>query len=543
MREKILLCLILLLALFLRVWQLDKNPPGLYWDEASIGYNAYSLVETGKDEYGQRWPLSFESFGEFKLSGYIYTTAIFVKLLGLNEWSVRLPSTIFGTLTVLIVFFLVKELFPKINTNYYLLTIFLLAISPWHLQFSRAGFEANGALFFIVAGIYFLVKALKNPKFYWLSAVFLVGSLYFYYSGRIFLPLFLLAFFIFFHPKLLQAKKEVILSLILALLLFLPLGNKLFSSQALTRISQVSIFSSEEVKDVPFKFLQSEGFTFKNRLLHNRYNEYLLVFTQNYFRHFSPGFLFFEGDPQGRHSTRGLGMLYLWELPFLLLGSAFILKKENALAAKIVLPWILLAPVAASLALPSPHALRSLIILPTFQILTTLGIYQSFLFLKDKKILNRGFLLLLSIVIIFFFLSYQDNYWRHSKKLTAQSWADGHRELFSYIAKNQDNYDKIIVTGKYWRPYIFALFYLKYPPQDYQKAASHSNFDKFYFGHAGYDTSDRYYNYQESSLAKLRTEKNILLVLSPEETQANDRVIKTIESISGNTVFNLIENL
>ncbi|MBU1127337.1 hypothetical protein KKF11_03250, partial [Patescibacteria group bacterium] len=65
-KEKILLVLILLLAAALRLWGLNHYPVGLNADEAAIGYNAYSLIETGLDEHGNAWPIHFKSFGDYK---------------------------------------------------------------------------------------------------------------------------------------------------------------------------------------------------------------------------------------------------------------------------------------------------------------------------------------------------------------------------------------------------------------------------------------------------------------------------------------------
>src|SRR3989304_3731682 len=109
-KTRLLLFLILLLASFLRFWRLDSFP-ALNADEAAIGYNAYSLIETGKDEHGNAWPIHFQSFNDYKPGLYFYLVLPFVKVLGLNEWAVRLPGATLGVLTVLTLYFLVKELF------------------------------------------------------------------------------------------------------------------------------------------------------------------------------------------------------------------------------------------------------------------------------------------------------------------------------------------------------------------------------------------------------------------------------------------------
>src|SRR3989344_5777104 len=103
--KKLLIVLIVLLAAILRFYQIDSNPPSLYWDEASLGYNAYSILKTARDEHGTFLPLTnFAAFGDYKPPGYIYVTVPAVWIFGLTEFAIRFPSAFFGTLTVLITY-------------------------------------------------------------------------------------------------------------------------------------------------------------------------------------------------------------------------------------------------------------------------------------------------------------------------------------------------------------------------------------------------------------------------------------------------------
>src|SRR3989344_6108180 len=101
MKKILLYSLIIALASFLRFWNLSNQPPGLTWDEAAIGYNAYSVLKTGKDEFGVRFPLIFKSFGDYKPGLYVYLTVPPVAVFGLSEFAVRFPSALFGTVAVL----------------------------------------------------------------------------------------------------------------------------------------------------------------------------------------------------------------------------------------------------------------------------------------------------------------------------------------------------------------------------------------------------------------------------------------------------------
>src|SRR3972149_1225960 len=172
LRNKLLLIGIILLAFILRFWKLDQYP-ALNADEAAIGYNAYSLQETGKDEHGNNWPIHFQSFNDYKPGFYFYLVLPFVKILGLNEWAVRIPGATLGVLTVLTLYFLVKELFAdrqkfsifSFQFSTAEIAALFLAISSWHIHFSRGGWEVNAATFFITFGILMFIRGLRNPKF------------------------------------------------------------------------------------------------------------------------------------------------------------------------------------------------------------------------------------------------------------------------------------------------------------------------------------------------------------------------------------------
>src|SRR3989344_9236296 len=166
--KKTLLVIVILLAAFLRLYKLGSYP-ALNADEAAIGYNAYSLLQTCKDEHGNAWPIHFQSFNDYKPGLYFYLVMPFVKILGLNEWSVRLPNAIVGIATVYLIYIFVVELFKKESTGngeqfneplLALISAFMLAVSPWHLHFSRGGWEANVATFLMLLGTYLLVRAL-----------------------------------------------------------------------------------------------------------------------------------------------------------------------------------------------------------------------------------------------------------------------------------------------------------------------------------------------------------------------------------------------
>ena len=231
-KSTILLILIIVLGTLLRIVAVDKYPAGLNADEAAIGYNAWSLILTGQDEHKATWPIVFRSFDDYKLPVYFYLVLPFVKVLGLNVWAVRLPSAILGSLSIWLLYLLVKELFrERENDRLALLAAFLLAISPWHLQFSRGGWEVNVATFFFLLSSLSFIRSFKNVKYLFLFALSTVLALYTYPSARVVLPLLMIGTAIIFWNDFIklfnkQNLKTTLIALLLAIVLILPVAQQ-----------------------------------------------------------------------------------------------------------------------------------------------------------------------------------------------------------------------------------------------------------------------------------------------------------------------------
>lgn len=522
----IVLLVLILIAGVLRFYKLGQVPVSLYWDEVSIGYNAYSILKTGKDEYGETLPLRFKTFGEYKLPLYVYLTVPAIKVFGLNEFAVRFPSAFFGTLTVLLTYFLVKELFRKTAIRYPLAAIsaFLLAISPWHLQLSRAGFESNLALFFFCLGLFLLLK--KS----FLSAIPLTLTLYSYYSFWITVPLTLLFFFVTL------AKRKILLLSMLILIFSLPLVPSVFYQEHQARFEQVSIFDEPRVLEISLARKARSDNRLTSRIFYHRFFIFLQEALKNYSLHFSPDFLFFKGDGSSRHSPYKSGLLFPITIPFVALGLYKLLKYQEKLSF-----WLLLiAPVSAAFSLPSPHALRTELMVIPWQIVTAFGLVGFCKFVKKGRGRGLRFVICLSLfgLFAFSFLFYLDNYYTHSFLNQAFDWGDGYKEMLFFVKENQEKFDKIYVTGSRWQPYIYTLFYLGYEPIKYQQEGSdHGHFGKYFFGETGWDQKGKSFYKTKVSLAEFLDSGNNLIVVSSDDEYVDLPIFKTIYSVNGSEVF------
>ena len=425
---KIKVWLILLLAIILRFYQLGKIPSGLINDEAAFGYNAYSLLKTGRDEFGQLWPIIFHSFGEGKLPAYIYLTMPSVAIFGLNEFAVRLPSAIFGALTVLVV------------SRWSLLAGLVLATMPWHIHFSRAAFEANVALFFITLGTWLWQNKKRSG-----SVLSLALSILTYSAASVFVPLWTIYFFW-------RDRKKIIL------LLFIPWILLLVKQSQFNRFSGISIFNSQSGVEqrLEQKFSETRNQPlWLTRALHNKPVEYGLDFFRRYSSHFSPDFLFFSGDPiRPRYRVPDTGQLLWVTLPFLIMGLYLAAKKRQWW----LLIWLLLAPVPAALTFETPSAIRSYLMIVPLAIIIGVGLA------KVKK-----FWPIILLVFSYNLIHYLDAYFIHAPVHQPYEWQGGYRQLVARVNELMPNYDKAMITDSRGTAYIYFLFYNQYDPFKWQQ--------------------------------------------------------------------------
>lgn len=481
--KKILILFVLLLAFFLRFFKLGENPASLYWDEASLGYNAYTIATSLRDEHGEFLPLArFIAFGDYKPPGYIYAAAPSVLLFGLNEFAVRFPSMLAGFFMVILSYYLTKELFGKEKIA--LLVAFILAVSPWALQFSRAAFEANLAAFLNLAGIYFFIVSQRKRWAILLSLVFFVLSFYTFNANRIIAPLLFVGLAIIYRRQLADNKKWLIFSALLAVFLLVPSISYFQSRESKLRFQEVSIFNNLEPVEVSNKRIATDANSWFAKIIHNRRLLFAGDFLKHYLDNFTGRFLFAHGDVNPRLAVQSMGELYVWDLLFLLAGIYFLVKRKEK-AAKILFLWILVAPIPAGAARETPHALRILSILPTFQIIIAYGLYQAMLFIKRKFLTvsstiggalsghPRGVLtayclvLLLSALLSFNIYYYLHDYYIHYPRDWSGEWQYGYKQMVNYVSLHEDKYDEIYVTNSLGRPYIYFAFYQKLALTDF----------------------------------------------------------------------------
>lgn len=511
---------IIVLAAVLRLWQLGNIPPSPDWDEVALGYDAYSFIHTGRDEFGKFLPVVLRSFDDYKPALYAYLTVPSVLAFGLTVFAVRFPSAIFGILSVLAVFYLVRELFEnyKYKDQLSLISSFCLAISPWSIQFSRVGFESNvGTALNIFMALFFL-KGIKKPWLLSISAIFAGLAIYAYQSEKVFTPLLALALVLIYRKKLFPLSKKFIFSAFaIGIIVILPMVLYTFTdSSSFLRLKGTSIFSYQtqilksQVQDIQRDQINNDKL---GTILDNRRITYAKTIIQGYIVHFDPNWLFITGDIE-RHHAPNMGLLYLYELPFLLLGLYFLFFGDFDKKSKVLIcTWLLLAPLPASITAEVPHAVRTLNFLPTFQIIVGLGIFSFFLYISKFKRLKYLCFLIFAGIFIFNFSYYLDQYFVQLNFYDSSDWQYGYKQAVDEVKLLQGEYNQVVVsdTQPMDKSYMFFLFYLQYSPSEYQKIEENSSGD-YVVNHSFSKYVFRPIDWQKDS--KL---KNTLFVGPPDE--------------------------
>lgn len=272
---------------------------------------------------------NFAAFGDYKPPGYIYAAVPAIAVFGLTEFAIRFPSAIFGTLTVLLSFYLARKLFN--NARLALLTAFFLSISPWHIQFSRGAFESNLGLFFSLLGIFLFIKfATDKPHYLFLSALSFLAAMYTFTGQRLFVPFILLVLVIQFRKEIINNLKIVIVTAIVATILFWPLF--VFATQTIEgqlRFNEVTIFKDLEPIEESNRYRQRNNFAWWSNIIHNRRIFYARQYLIHYFDAFDPIFLFIRGDVNPRLSIQEIGQLYYFDLILVLAGIYFLFARNH----------------------------------------------------------------------------------------------------------------------------------------------------------------------------------------------------------------------
>jgi len=526
-KRKLLLAGILLVGSFLlRGFFLNSFPPGLYTDEAAVGYSAYSVMMTGEDEFGNSLPLAFKSFNDYKAPVYIYSVIPFLVIYGVNEVGIRMSSALFSSLSVVALFLLGFEVFRKRKDREKLsfIVAVIFSLVPSHLTFSRIGFEGNLSLFFVIVGVYLFYLAKRKIKLLTLSLVSFSLSIYSYHSARLFTPLFVLVLFYLYRDWLINNWKKVARSILIAFLFSIPLLVVTFINfdELVRRPANISIFNDGGVdgKIWESQVVNSGLPVFFVRGFYNKPHLYLMSFLRNYFSHFSGEYLFVNGDMGEHFRVPYVGMFYIAMLPFLIIGIIELLKGREKYKW-VLLAWLLLSPVAAGLTFMVPSGHRNLNMIVPVCVICGLGVVK---FVNSKKRVFFVSLLFLANVLYFGY-----HYVYSVPMMMARDWNWGYKEAVSYIKDVEEDYKKVVLSDISGESYMQFLFYYKYDPRMFRsQVVDFDQVDKFGIGHI-YKIGK--YEFRQIDWENEEMKKGVLWVFAGDNKPEDDERINYLKEI------------
>ncbi len=451
------------IGFIIRLVGIADFPNGLNVDEASSGYEAYCILNYGIDRNGNFMPVFLEAWGSGQNAFYTYLLIPFIKILGLNLLSVRLPMAIIGCISLIVFYKILKEISNKKIT---IIGLIFFVICPWHIMKSRWGLESNIFPDLILYAIYFIIKYLKNKKTrnIYFSAILLGLSSYAYGTSYFFLPIFVLLLDIF-----LLIKKEIKIKHVIGMLATIAI-----ISLPIILFVIINTFNLE-----PINFI----FTIPV-LKENRYESITSLFNGNIIQNSLENFknsiniLINQNDELSWNAISPYGIIYIISIPFTLIG-IFVNFKEKENGKWIWNLWFISAFLLLFIIEPNINRIN-IIHIPLIYF-TIIGIVKAI----EKIKLLQSFLL---IAYISLFVSFQITYYTNDWS-EYYTFVNGVENVIEYI--DTLDVDKIYFEYAFKEPYIYVCFYNQISPYELKDTIKYKDeegifdnvesFGKYYF--------------------------------------------------------------
>jgi len=480
---------VLVIGLLLRIYNFRSNPATLYIDEMAMLVDAKSVVSTGKDIHGNSWlqPI-FISYGDYKQPVYIWFLSAAVALFGNEQWVVRIPSLLAGLLTMCIAPLIGLEFWRWRNykknlnipiKNWYLTQRWLglaiavvVAVSPWSVTFSRAGFEGHLAQLLFSLSIYALQLSFRQGWWRWMSIILMTASAYTYYSVRFVAPIVVILISIIqiwqlgqisparklIKHRIIDLVGVIIIPLIgFYLLLYPQISSPHASAADKFRLGTDSVLNErDEYVLTQNIYRELAGNTFIDRLMFHRSWILIRELAINYADFLSFNFLFLNGDDNLRHGTGAHGLFLLPFLPIFIWGSYDLVTKNRTMGL-IVFLWWMVALLPAAVPNTTPHALRSLNALVPLSIIIGVGLYKCVSYIVrhfdqfGTKLIGIGWTVWVIFAVAEFSYYYQIPYQRISKN----AWANHEQTLIEMAQALNISHSGVYFWGLNSRLYLW----------------------------------------------------------------------------------------
>lgn len=469
-RRKQFFLLILIAAALLRLPGLDQAPPPLHWDEASRCYDAWSILSTGADRHGQRWPLFLRSFGDGDWTAALttYLTVPWIACLGPGAWAVRLPDALLGILSVAALYVLLRRM---VSPGAALFGAAMLALDPWHIALCRTGQEAGFAPFFLILGLLGIQRSglleessdvapdtdstrRTEPAWAALAGLMFAMHAWVYPAARLFTPLFLIAmFFIYRSVWISQWRSHHGRRTMLAGAIGMAIGAAPLVLTAITHPERLAARSRVTI-------LAANGLSTSVAIGE---------FARNYAANLSPSYLFIRSDEMSGMTIDGAGLHLLAAAPMVLVGLAVsIACARSSRWHQLLIAWLLLYPIPAAICRDwNPHPFRTVAGMALFPILCAVGWnwLQRHAANRPAPALRHalaGMILLILANAAWF----ADVYFRRMPARLEVGYQTAMVRAMQFAGERLDDVDFVLVTRWVNQPYVYALLYAPIPPNE-----------------------------------------------------------------------------
>jgi len=444
---------IFIIGIFVRTYKFDTIPSGLNQDEASIGYEAFSILTTGADRNGYSYPIHFVSWGSGQNALYAYLTIPFIHYFGLNTFSVRIVNVIFSILALFLFYFIVKNHFRIKSFQY--LSVFLFAINPWSIMSGRWGLESNIFPTLILTSVYFIIKSIKNNHIYLLPASFFLSlSLYSYGTSYFFVPFLIVGIFLFIKPF----RELKFITLLSSALVFSALSFPIFQFLITNHLGVSFDFST--LYSIP-------------KLDSNRTTTIFNLFTGNFLEDFTKNIarvlfvIWGQSDGNTYNSIPTTGTIYHLSIIFVIIGiyNYFSDKSSRTLISNIFIIWLSVTLIM-SITINSNVNRINIIFYPLIFFCSD-GIYKLIL------IINESFKKRIFIAVVFvfslLFITFVGTYFSVLFNEKTSTFSKGIGEALQYTKIKYPNDTILVSKDNLNMPYIYVCFYDKLPTIKFRK--------------------------------------------------------------------------
>jgi hypothetical protein len=519
MRQKILtaisLVLVLVLSLFIYTYKLNEIPNGFYVDEASVAYNAYSIFTTGKDEFGQSYPILFRLFGSYTPPVFIYLSAILVPFWGMEPYTFRLISALSALVSIVVFILFTKKLeLYKLSISYTIATLFY-AITPWLVFNARLGYEVTLAYLVFNIGIYFLLCALDKPKNLLWGLPLLSLSIYIAHTQKFLFIVFLFFYFLVFRKQIFTRKNFKILFFSIFATVLLQIPN-------LTIILTTAFWSKTSIltDKTLIQILENVG----SQLM----------------TYYSPKSLFYKlPDIDLQHILPEMSVMYNWMVVPFLIGVYLMIRRVRKNNFKFLALLFLISVFPAALSGYFISIQRALPLL--FPLAVVIGLGLDAIAQRISRVIYLGIIFL---IITYSLVVLGRSYFILFPKEGAVAWHYGYKELAAYITEHGDKHFTFD-NSRNARSYIELLYFLRYPPEKYQNQVNSSYRNQYY---QAIPAPDNYY-FANIEVRKIDWGKDECLdqiivgdPLAVSELDIKDHnltQVEEIEDLAGHAIFKL----